>query len=183
MGLLLVLAVMLFRQARAQSKCSSSVLSLSSCISYVTGNSSTPPLSCCASLSNVVQSQPRCICPLLNSNGAGFSLGVVLNRTLALALPAACNIRTPSVSQCNAVANGPAPSALSPPTGAATEPSESPTSTIAPENPPGTGSKTVPTTSGSTSDGTSSIYLVVATLLIGVWIDSTSHALNYFQQF
>lgn len=98
MGFVLVLALILYcRGAMAQSGCSNMLTGLSSCISYATGNSSAPVPSCCTSLANVVNSQPQCLCPLL-SNGAGSSLGFAINQTLALALPATCNVQTP---QCN----------------------------------------------------------------------------------
>ncbi|XP_051142099.1 non-specific lipid transfer protein GPI-anchored 15-like [Andrographis paniculata] len=97
----------------AQSRCSTKVLGLSSCLTYITRNSSSPSPSCCASLDSLVRSQPECLCPLL-SNGAGFSLGVAINRTLATALPAACNLKNTQISQCNELATGPAAAPLPP---------------------------------------------------------------------
>ncbi|KAK4441655.1 hypothetical protein Salat_0500400 [Sesamum alatum] len=173
--LVLIFAFMLCREATAQSSCSSTIMSLSSCLNYVTGNISTPSASCCSSLAGVVQSQPRCLCPLLT--GGGSSLGIAINQTLALALPAVCNVQTPPVSQCNAVANGPAavpaPSPLSSPTDASTEPADTPATTTVPES---TGSKTVPSTNGGTSDGssiTSSIQLTAFALFITAWAANT----------
>ncbi|KAG8370733.1 hypothetical protein BUALT_Bualt13G0014000 [Buddleja alternifolia] len=178
MGLVLVLAVMLIRGATAQSSCSSTLMSLASCVNYVTGNITTPSSSCCSSLSNVVQSQPQCLCPLLN--GVGSTFGISINQTLALALPSVCNVQTPPVARCNAAAGpatatAPAPS----PTDASTEPAEGPTTTIpsTPSGNAGTGSKTVPNTRGSTSDGnsiTSSIqFMKTFTLFIVAWTANT----------
>ncbi|KAL0419878.1 UNVERIFIED_CONTAM: hypothetical protein Sradi_1401300 [Sesamum radiatum] len=102
---------MLWSRATAQSGCTMALVSLSPCLNYVTGNSSSPTSSCCTRLSSVVQSQPQCLCALLK--GGSSSLGIAINQTLALALPGACNVQTPPVSQCNA-ANGPPASAPTP---------------------------------------------------------------------
>ncbi|KAK6120071.1 hypothetical protein DH2020_046201 [Rehmannia glutinosa] len=163
--------VLEFRQrgTNAQSSCSSTLLSLASCVNYVTGNTTVPSSSCCTSLASVVQSQHQCLCPLLN--GAGSSFGISVNQTLALALPAVCNVQTPPVSQCNGGANGPAtapaPSPLSSPTDGSNEPADDdPTTTPVPSIP------SVPTTNGNTSGGSSvasSIRLSAFALLIAAW--------------
>ncbi|XP_059302440.1 non-specific lipid transfer protein GPI-anchored 5-like [Lycium ferocissimum] len=102
----LIVVGMISRGAMAQSNCMNALLSMYSCLSYVTGSTSkTPSSSCCSALSGVLQSQPRCLCTI--ANGGGSSLGVQINQTLALALPAACNLQTPPVSRCYA-GNGPA---------------------------------------------------------------------------
>ncbi|KAL1832831.1 hypothetical protein DCAR_0102850 [Daucus carota subsp. sativus] len=155
-GLVLVLVVMLWRGATAQSGCTSALLGLSPCLNFVTGNSSTPSSSCCSTLSNIVQSQPQCLCSLVN--GGGATLGIAINQTLALALPSACNVKTPPLSRCNSAADAPTSSANTPVSSPTSSPADSedapatPTSPSAPSIPSGTPSKTVPTT-GSTSDG------------------------------
>ncbi|KAK6940790.1 Bifunctional inhibitor/plant lipid transfer protein/seed storage helical domain [Dillenia turbinata] len=150
MGVALVFVTILWVGASAQSGCTNALIGLSPCLNYVSGNTSTPSSSCCVQLSSVVQSQPVCLCSLLN--GGGSSLGITINQTLALALPGACNVKTPPVSQCNAANNSP-PAATSPVPSPESSPSDSssetPTSTSVPS---GSGSKTTPTTS-STSDG------------------------------
>lgn len=84
--------------------CTTALISLSSCLSYITdgddNTGSTPPSSCCSRLASVVQSQPQCLCSALNG-GAAASLGVTINQTRALALPTACNLQTPPPSRCN----------------------------------------------------------------------------------
>ncbi|KAI4368359.1 hypothetical protein MLD38_016925 [Melastoma candidum] len=102
MGAILVFTVAaLCTRVAAQSGCTNVLLGLMPCLSFVTGGSSTPSTSCCSQLANVVQSQPRCLCVIVNS-GNGASLGVTINQTLALSLPAACQVKTPPVSNCNA---------------------------------------------------------------------------------
>uniref|UniRef100_A0A803Q1B1 Bifunctional inhibitor/plant lipid transfer protein/seed storage helical domain-containing protein n=1 Tax=Cannabis sativa TaxID=3483 RepID=A0A803Q1B1_CANSA len=95
----LVLVTMLWARTMAQQSCTNVLISMAPCLNYVTGSSSTPSSSCCSQLASVVQKQPRCLCMALN--GGGASLGVNINQTLALALPAACNVETPPVSKCN----------------------------------------------------------------------------------
>lgn len=97
--LALALVLMQWDGARAQSGCTTALVSLSPCLNYVTGNTTTPSSSCCSQLSRVVASQPRCLCSVLN--GGGSSFGVSINQTLAVALPSACNVQTPPVSRCN----------------------------------------------------------------------------------
>lgn len=92
--------VMLCGVAMAQSDCTTTLVSLSPCLNYVTGNSATPSSSCCSQLANVVQSQPECLCAF-TGNGDGAPAGLNINQTLALALPGACKVKTPPVSRCN----------------------------------------------------------------------------------
>jgi len=98
-GLVLVVIGMLVAGAAAQSSCTNVLVSLSPCLNYITGNSSTPSSGCCSQLATVVRSQPQCLCQVLG--GGGSTLGININRTQALALPGACNVQTPPTSQCN----------------------------------------------------------------------------------
>ncbi|MCL7033816.1 hypothetical protein MKW94_004750 [Papaver nudicaule] len=162
MVLLVLLATAFATRVTAQSSCSSVIMGMAPCLSYITGNSSSSPSSsCCSQLTNVVQTQPECLCTILNT-GAGAALGIAINRTLALALPRACNVQTPSIDRCNA-ANGPAISPTNSPVGSLS-PANSPTDTsnetpdspIAPTStstPAGNGSKSTPTKDGDTSGG------------------------------
>ncbi|XP_059302687.1 non-specific lipid transfer protein GPI-anchored 5-like [Lycium ferocissimum] len=157
MALVMVLIVAIsWNGALAQSSCMTTLVSLSPCLNYVTGNSSTPSSSCCTSLSGVVQSNPQCLCTLVN--GGGSNLGITINQTLALGLPKACNLQTPPVSRCNA-ANGPTASAAVPPSSPAGSTTPSDSTNEIPATPSGsgtTGSKTVPSTPGSSSSAAGS---------------------------
>ncbi|KAL2935814.1 hypothetical protein RDABS01_018932 [Bienertia sinuspersici] len=153
-SLLLVLVLVLastYNGAKAQSStssCTSVLMSMSSCLNFITNNSSSPASSCCSALSNVVQSQPQCLCAALSS-GAASSLGVAINQTRALDLPNVCNVQTPPVSQCGGAAE---------PAGVPDEPQGSPTSNI----PSGAGSKTVPSTDDDSNGSNikSSVHLL-----------------------
>ncbi|KAL3531322.1 hypothetical protein ACH5RR_010644 [Cinchona calisaya] len=150
-----VVAIMQWTGALAQSGCTSELASLYPCLNYVTGNSSSPSPTCCTQLAGVVKSQPRCLCSLLN--GGASSVGINVNQTLALALPGACQVQTPPSSQCNAgnaPTSSPAP-AGSPPADSSNETPETQTTPSASDTPAANGSKTVPSTDGSASAGIS----------------------------
>ncbi|RWW26765.1 hypothetical protein GW17_00008838 [Ensete ventricosum] len=95
---LAVMATMLSALASAQSGCTAAIVSLAPCLSYIAGNTSTASSSCCSQLASVVRSQPACLCLVVNVGA--FSFGVTVNRTRALAMPAACKVQTPPISNC-----------------------------------------------------------------------------------
>ncbi|KAK6913962.1 Bifunctional inhibitor/plant lipid transfer protein/seed storage helical domain [Dillenia turbinata] len=98
-SLVLILLTTFWAGIIAQSSCTTVLISLSPCLDYISGNSSTPSRGCCTQLANVVLSQPRCLCEVLNDGGE--SLGLSINRTQALALPKDCNVQNPPISECN----------------------------------------------------------------------------------
>lgn len=99
-GLFFVLVTTFSLGAIAQSGCTTVLISLSPCLNYVSGSSPTPSASCCSQLASVVQSQPQCLCSVLNGS-AMSSLGITLNQTLAMSLPGVCEVQTPPISRCN----------------------------------------------------------------------------------
>ncbi|XVE65979.1 hypothetical protein DITRI_Ditri08aG0044500 [Diplodiscus trichospermus] len=151
LGLLLV--AMLSAGATAQSGCTSVLITLSPCLNYITGNSSTPSQQCCTQLANVVRSSPQCLCEVLN--GSVSSLGISINQTLALALPGSCNVQTPPISSCNA----PSPAPSDSPVGSPESGSIIPT---------GGGSKTGSSTeeNGSSDGNTTKMSLSLLVLLL-----------------
>ncbi|GAA0165455.1 hypothetical protein LIER_20855 [Lithospermum erythrorhizon] len=149
-ALAMVLITMLWIGASAQSSdCTNVLISLSPCLDYITGNSSTPSSGCCTQLATVVRSQPRCLCEVLTGSGAS-SLGININQTQALELPGACKVQTPPISSCS---NGGSPagsaSPVSPTTPEAGSPTGSQTTGPAESPPTITGSNTLPTDNGS----------------------------------
>ncbi|XP_010259095.1 PREDICTED: non-specific lipid-transfer protein-like protein At2g13820 [Nelumbo nucifera] len=140
LALVAILVTMLWARAAAQSSsCTNVIISMSSCLNYITGNSSTPSSSCCSELASVVKSQPQCLCQVLN--GGASSLGIEINQTRSLAMPKACNVQTPPASLCNAISP------------AGTLPANK-TTPSTPSTPSGGGSKTT-STGSNTSDGSS----------------------------
>lgn len=93
--------VMSMAQTGVSGDCTNELVTLSPCLDYITGNSSTPTRSCCSQLANVVRSSPQCLCQLLNGGAASFAASLNINQTLALTLPNACNVQTPPLSTCN----------------------------------------------------------------------------------
>ncbi|KAI3801017.1 hypothetical protein L1987_29117 [Smallanthus sonchifolius] len=181
MGAVLVLMVMVWGGAWAQSStCINSLMGLSPCLNFVTGNASTPSPACCSQLSTVVQTQPLCLCSLLSGNVP--NIGVTINQTLAFALPGACSVQTPPFTLCNGAANGPAGAPTSSevaPTGSAESPSkgtpevEAPTAPLTPRSGSGSGSgsKATPSTNNNSSDGSkfgAPSYLLLLVLIFGM---------------
>ncbi|MFS7902013.1 putative bifunctional inhibitor/plant lipid transfer protein/seed storage helical [Helianthus anomalus] len=172
MVLAMVLIVSICGGAMAQSGCTNALMGMSSCLNFITGNTSTPSSSCCSQLGNVVQSQPQCLCQVLN--GAGINLGISINRTLALTLPGACNVQTPPVSQCDA-ANGPpaTPTPAASPEGSTFEPNILPESPTESDTPSGSGSKT----DGLTPNGSQSslpLHLLALVMFVVSWASTTT---------
>ncbi|CAH9081161.1 unnamed protein product [Cuscuta europaea] len=154
---MVILTSMLWNTASAQSNCITTILSLSPCLNYITGNSSAPSSSCCTQLSNVVASSPQCLCSLLN--GGGSSYGININQTLATSMTGACKLQTPPLSSCNGGSGRPTASAAVPPpppsspVGSGAPPSTETTTTPSGSATPTSGSKAVPSPTDSASAG------------------------------
>ncbi|XP_055814281.1 non-specific lipid transfer protein GPI-anchored 5-like, partial [Solanum dulcamara] len=86
--------------AQSSNDCTNVLISMSPCLNYITGNSSVPSSGCCTQLDTVVKNNPSCLCQVLN--GGASNLGLNINQTQAMALPTACKVQTPPLSQCNA---------------------------------------------------------------------------------
>nr|XP_043611608.1 non-specific lipid transfer protein GPI-anchored 5-like [Erigeron canadensis] len=158
--MILVVTMAALYSVKAQSGCTSVLISMSPCLNYISGNTSTPSSGCCSQLASVVRSQPQCLCQVLN--GGGSSLGISINETQALALPKACNVQTPPTSRCNAASPTDSPSGTTTPSSSGSPPS-------------GTGSRsnTVPSTDNNgSSDATSTTFAaipLVFSLLVAVY--------------
>ncbi|KAL3843743.1 hypothetical protein ACJIZ3_001146 [Penstemon smallii] len=141
--------------------CSTVVLSLADCLSYVTedGTATKPEGTCCSGLKTVLKTNAECLCEAFRNSA---QLGVTLNMTKAMALPSACHVSAPSVSNC----------ALTLGTGAAPAPSPlaaSPSSVVGtPISSIGGANDVAPTPAPGNSDASSltiSIGLLVFTML------------------
>jgi hypothetical protein len=79
--------------------CSSLVLTMADCLSFVMNGSNTekPEGTCCSGLKSVLKTAPSCLCEAFK-NSAQF--GVELNVTKATSLPAACKVSAPSATKC-----------------------------------------------------------------------------------
>ncbi|CAN1131905.1 Non-specific lipid transfer protein GPI-anchored 5 [Linum perenne] len=143
------------------STCTNAIMSLSPCLPYVTGNSTTPSAPCCSQLGTFVQSTPQCLCTLVNSRGSPSFLTV--NQTLALALPDA---DAPGSSETTTTSPGPTDSSTDTPEAAApTAGTEVPASSSGGGN-GDAGSKTAGTSSSDAAIVTASL---VQALLVGLF--------------
>ncbi|KAJ1287929.1 hypothetical protein BS78_02G048600 [Paspalum vaginatum] len=107
-SLVLTLALAFSSMAAAQgNSCSSVMMTLSPCMDFISTKSPDPGISCCSVLAGVVQTDPRCLCMVLD--GTATSFGISINQTRALELPGICKVQAPPISQCTAVPNAPAP--------------------------------------------------------------------------
>ncbi|PAN37485.1 hypothetical protein PAHAL_7G096200 [Panicum hallii] len=158
--LAVVAAAALVAPAAAQSGCTTTLISLYPCLNYISGNVSTPPSSCCSQLASVVQSNPQCLCAALSGDSSSLG-GVTIDKTRALALPQACNVKTPPASKCNSAGGGNAPGASTPTTPSTGVPASAGT---------GGGSKATPTapylTSGTSIQGAVSLALAFAAVAV-----------------
>ncbi|KAL0390988.1 UNVERIFIED_CONTAM: hypothetical protein Scaly_0455900 [Sesamum calycinum] len=87
-----ILAVDFPLETVAQSSCQNEIASLSPCYRYIYDSDADPSPQCCSRLGNLVETQPECLCQVVDGEG--------LNRTRALALPSACNVQTPPTTDC-----------------------------------------------------------------------------------
>ncbi|KAF7086269.1 hypothetical protein CFC21_089579 [Triticum aestivum] len=133
--------------APAAPSCTASLVSsFTPCLSYITnGNSSSPTVGCCRSLSALVNASTGCACLLLT--GSVPLGGVPINRTLAVTLPRACNSMAVPLQCKDASAQLPAPAPG--PVAASASPAMPPLPPVAPESPPAGTTVAVPPTSQS----------------------------------
>jgi len=79
--------------------CTPRLLPLAPCAPFVQGIAQTPVQPCCDNLNQLYQEQPGCICLLLeDTNLSSFPI----NRTLALELPALCNVQI-NIAACSGI--------------------------------------------------------------------------------
>ncbi|KAK1379993.1 hypothetical protein POM88_026737 [Heracleum sosnowskyi] len=116
--------------------CSPSALTnFTPCINFITNstaNGTSPTTDCCNSLKSIASSSTDCLCLIVT---ASVPFQIPINRTLAIALPRACNM--PGVPlQCKASASplpAPGPAALAPTLSPGFSPSASPKASGIPE--------------------------------------------------
>ncbi|BAU02804.1 hypothetical protein VIGAN_11238800, partial [Vigna angularis var. angularis] len=79
-------------------ECTSSLIPLIPCTPFVQGTSPSPGSLCCGNLKQIYSQEPHCLCLLFNAtNFSSFPI----NRTLALQLPALCNLQVnANISVC-----------------------------------------------------------------------------------
>ncbi|XP_050204741.1 non-specific lipid transfer protein GPI-anchored 1 [Mercurialis annua] len=83
-------------------ECSSELQKVMPCLSYATGKTNTPTKECCGATKEMKESDPKCLCYMMQQTHNGSeqirSLGIQEGRLLQL--PSACQLQNASVSFC-----------------------------------------------------------------------------------
>ncbi|KAK6160396.1 hypothetical protein DH2020_003777 [Rehmannia glutinosa] len=91
-----------------EKECAEQLTNLAACIPFVSGTAKQPTKECCDDTSKVKAANPKCLCVLIKES-SDPSMGLPINTTLALQMPAACNIDA-KVSDCPSLLKIPADS-------------------------------------------------------------------------
>ncbi|WVZ62299.1 hypothetical protein U9M48_012063 [Paspalum notatum var. saurae] len=89
--------------AADRAECSDKLVGLATCLTYVQDEAAAPTPDCCAGLKTVLQSSRKCLCVLVKDKDDP-NLGLKLNVTKALGLPAVCNAPA-NISDCPRLLN------------------------------------------------------------------------------
>ncbi|KAL3649318.1 hypothetical protein CASFOL_005721 [Castilleja foliolosa] len=71
-------------------RCANQLIGAATCLPYVTGEANIPPMDCCTGFNQITVKNPECICVLVKDKDDP-SLGLKINTTRALGLPARCH--------------------------------------------------------------------------------------------
>ncbi|XP_022726704.1 non-specific lipid transfer protein GPI-anchored 1-like [Durio zibethinus] len=84
-------------------ECSKDFQSVMTCLSFAQGKVATPTKECCSSVSSIKESEPKCLCYILQqtqTSGAQNLKSLGVQETKLLQLPSACQLKNASVSYC-----------------------------------------------------------------------------------
>ncbi|MED6225053.1 hypothetical protein PIB30_090090 [Stylosanthes scabra] len=84
--------------AKDREECADKLVGLAGCIPYVSGEAKTPTIDCCSGLKVILDKSKKCICILIKDRNDP-NLGITINATLAVQLPASCHAPA-NISQC-----------------------------------------------------------------------------------
>ncbi|KAF3322594.1 non-specific lipid-transfer protein-like protein [Carex littledalei] len=128
-SLLLTLLLVHFSSIQAQKlvsaptpslDCTTALLNLTSCLTYVTSGSNLtrPEKGCCSALAGVLENEVSCLCQLI----AGYNnFGIQIDTVRVLELPTICRVNAPPSSLCSKA--GAPTGSSSPPSNGPDEPS------------------------------------------------------------
>jgi len=89
--------------AADRAECSDKLVGLATCLAYVQDEAAAPTPDCCAGLNTVLQTSRKCLCVLVKDKDDP-NLGLKLNVTKALGLPAICKAAA-NISDCPRLLN------------------------------------------------------------------------------
>ncbi|XP_050376884.1 non-specific lipid transfer protein GPI-anchored 31-like [Argentina anserina] len=143
--------------------CSSLILNMADCLSFVSNDSKTqkPEGTCCTGLKTVLKADAACLCEAFKSSA---QMGITLNMTKAMSLPAACKVSAPSAANCGlSVAPAGAPVAT-------LSPQSAPTTSVAaaPESAAAGGNAVTPAAAPASS--ASAVLFSLVTLFLGLLV-------------
>ncbi|KAF7002234.1 hypothetical protein CFC21_017741 [Triticum aestivum] len=81
----------------SSSSCTTELLRLLPCLSFLDGGAAAPPDTCCANLGSMVHDEPLCLCQALSQSGSGRS-PVAVNMSRAVLLPSLCRLDLPAAA-------------------------------------------------------------------------------------
>ncbi|KAM7273208.1 hypothetical protein ACFE04_027872 [Oxalis oulophora] len=84
--------------AQDRSECTDKLMTLATCLSYVSGQSRAPTMDCCTGLTKVLGTSRKCLCILIKDKDDP-NLGIKINATLAATLPNTCRASS-NMTEC-----------------------------------------------------------------------------------
>ncbi|KAM3705997.1 hypothetical protein ACB098_03G119700 [Castanea mollissima] len=83
-------------------KCSQEMTSVAQCLSFASGKAETPSKECCTSVKGMRDSDPECLCYMIQQthNGSETIKSLGIQEAKLLQLPTACSLKNSSVSDC-----------------------------------------------------------------------------------
>ncbi|XP_061968525.1 non-specific lipid transfer protein GPI-anchored 1-like [Populus nigra] len=83
-------------------ECSSDFQKVMGCLSYATGKANTPPKDCCSAVQGIKDSEPKCLCYIMQQahNGSAQFKSLGVQEAKLLQLPTACQLQNASLSFC-----------------------------------------------------------------------------------
>ncbi|KAJ6287865.1 hypothetical protein OIU78_029175, partial [Salix suchowensis] len=83
-------------------ECSGDFQKVMGCLSYATGKANTPSKDCCSSVQDIKESDPKCLCFIMQKthNGSAQIKSLGIQEAKLLQLPTACQLQNASLSFC-----------------------------------------------------------------------------------
>ncbi|KAK7849943.1 non-specific lipid transfer protein GPI-anchored 1 [Quercus suber] len=83
-------------------KCGQEISKVTQCLNFATGKSETPTKECCTSVKGIRDSDPECLCYMIQQthNGSETIKSLGIQEARLLQLPTACSLKNSSVSDC-----------------------------------------------------------------------------------
>ncbi|XP_050276194.1 non-specific lipid transfer protein GPI-anchored 1 [Quercus robur] len=83
-------------------KCSQQLSNVAQCLSFASGKAETPTKECCTSVKGMRDSDPECLCFMIQQthNGSEAIKNLGIQEARLLQLPTACNLKNSSISDC-----------------------------------------------------------------------------------